>query len=305
MLLRVTAGRQPDLGPALQHRQRRAFLRPHRDPADDPATGDIAAVGELRRPTDSQALVARVNGDNGLINLLTDQCMAAYGDRSGDENFQSIVETRTAPDTGILTMAGMSTSPGAVRRRLPGADQAQSLRPARPADHRQRDRRPAARIRPRPDRGAGADRPLRRAGRLLRPDRPGRDQIFAGRRLPALRRAGHPALARRPPLRRPRGRRRIRHLAGAEPRLGRAAAAGLHHRRHHLHRLGRTTAIRWTSTWSSPTTPPRPAASWNGIPATNAGAGRRSSSFEMPLAFGQREVDTIYERISTAVRICN
>ncbi len=73
-------------------------------------TGDIAAVGVFDTVLGSQALVARVDGLTGGLGG-PDQCMAAYGD-VGEENFQSIVETETWPDTGTLTMAGLSTSPG-------------------------------------------------------------------------------------------------------------------------------------------------------------------------------------------------
>lgn len=73
--------------------------------------GDIIAVGDWRDGGRSQALAARVNGNDGSINPFTFQCMAIYGD-SGEENFQSVVEIRISPYTGALAMAGQSTSPG-------------------------------------------------------------------------------------------------------------------------------------------------------------------------------------------------
>ena len=75
------------------------------------ATGDIAAVGVYDTVLGSQALVARVDGLTGAFGGSPDQCMAAYGsDR--EENFQSIVEVQTWPDTANLAMAGLSSSPG-------------------------------------------------------------------------------------------------------------------------------------------------------------------------------------------------
>jgi len=74
-------------------------------------TGEIVAVGEYKTLLGSQALAARVDGDTGGISFLGDQCIAAYG-RGGEENFKSVIEVVTPPDTGILAMAGLSTSPG-------------------------------------------------------------------------------------------------------------------------------------------------------------------------------------------------
>ena len=75
------------------------------------ATGDIAAVGTYGTFWGlDQALVARVDGLTGGLGG-PDHCFAEYGD-GGYEDFQSIVETQTWPDTGALTMAGRSTSPG-------------------------------------------------------------------------------------------------------------------------------------------------------------------------------------------------
>lgn len=74
-------------------------------------TGDIAVVGVYDEGGPTQALVARVDGLNGDFSGSPDQCMAHYGDGK-DENFQSIVEVETWPDTGLLTMAGMSSSAG-------------------------------------------------------------------------------------------------------------------------------------------------------------------------------------------------
>lgn len=73
--------------------------------------GDIIAVGDWRDNGRSQALAARVNGNDGSINPLTYQCMAIFGD-AGEENFQSVVEIRLSPFTGALAMAGQSSSPG-------------------------------------------------------------------------------------------------------------------------------------------------------------------------------------------------
>ncbi len=74
-------------------------------------TGDIALVGVYDEGSRTQGLVARIDGLNGDFSGSPDQCMAHYGD-SRDENFQSIVEAQTWPNTGLLVMAGMSTSPG-------------------------------------------------------------------------------------------------------------------------------------------------------------------------------------------------
>lgn len=73
-------------------------------------TGDIVAVGEYDTLLGSQALVMRLDGNNGGFTAFN-HCAAAYGD-VGEENFKSVVEVQTAPDTGALTMAGLSTSPG-------------------------------------------------------------------------------------------------------------------------------------------------------------------------------------------------
>ncbi len=73
-------------------------------------TGDIAVVGVYDTVLGSQALAARIDGLTGAFGG-PDQCIMAIGD-AGEENFQSIVETQTWPDTGTLTMAGLSTSPG-------------------------------------------------------------------------------------------------------------------------------------------------------------------------------------------------
>jgi hypothetical protein len=75
------------------------------------ATGDIAAVGDWVDSNGRQALVARIDGLAGDFTGSPDQCMAIYG-RQGEEDFQSIVEVQNWPDTGNLTMAGRSTSPG-------------------------------------------------------------------------------------------------------------------------------------------------------------------------------------------------
>lgn len=76
------------------------------------ATGDIAAVGTYGTLWGvDQALVARVDGLDGLMGFSPDHCMASYGD-GGYEDFQSIVEVQTWPDSGALTMAGRSSSPG-------------------------------------------------------------------------------------------------------------------------------------------------------------------------------------------------
>jgi hypothetical protein len=77
--------------------------------------GDIIAVGDLRESftLQSQALAMRVDGNTGLITG-GDHCMAHYGD-AGEENFQSVVEMRIQPQTGALTMAGLSTSPGQLQ----------------------------------------------------------------------------------------------------------------------------------------------------------------------------------------------
>ncbi len=110
---------------------------------------DLAVVGEYNDGYRSQALVARVDGVTGEFGT-GDQGMALYGG-DGDENFQSIVETQTSPDTGNLTMAGLSTSPGLRNDVLRGADQTLSLQRPGPGDDRQRDRRrfSGARHRPR------------------------------------------------------------------------------------------------------------------------------------------------------------
>ena len=74
-------------------------------------SGDIALVGVYDEGGPTQGLVARIDGLQGDFSGSPDQCMAHYGD-GGEENFQSIVEVQTWPDTGLLTMAGMSTSAG-------------------------------------------------------------------------------------------------------------------------------------------------------------------------------------------------
>lgn len=73
--------------------------------------GDIIAVGDWRDIGRSQALAARVDGNNGGITPFTNHCMAIFGD-AGEENFQSVVEIRLSPYTGALAMAGQSSSPG-------------------------------------------------------------------------------------------------------------------------------------------------------------------------------------------------
>ncbi len=74
--------------------------------------GDLIAVGDLQAfdVLGTQALAIRVDGNTGLISGGS-HCMAHYGD-IGEENFQSVVEMRVSPQTGALTMAGLSTSPG-------------------------------------------------------------------------------------------------------------------------------------------------------------------------------------------------
>ncbi len=74
------------------------------------ATGDIAAVGEYQTVLGTQGLVARVDGLTGGLGG-PDQCIGAIGD-AGEENLQSVIEVRNAPDKGLLVMAGLSTSPG-------------------------------------------------------------------------------------------------------------------------------------------------------------------------------------------------
>lgn len=74
--------------------------------------GDVIAVGDLEAfdVLGTQALAIRVDGNTGLLGGGS-RCMAHYG-WTGEENFQSVVEMRVSPQTGALTMAGLSTSPG-------------------------------------------------------------------------------------------------------------------------------------------------------------------------------------------------
>lgn len=73
--------------------------------------GEIAVVGEFNDGFRHQALAARIDGVTGAFGGGPDQGMALYGE-SGDEYFHSVVETQTWPDTGLLTFAGFSSSPG-------------------------------------------------------------------------------------------------------------------------------------------------------------------------------------------------
>jgi hypothetical protein len=73
--------------------------------------GEIVAVGEFNDGFNHQAIAARIDGVTGAFGGGPDQGWALYGD-GGDEFFYSVVETQTWPDTGLLTFAGLSTSPG-------------------------------------------------------------------------------------------------------------------------------------------------------------------------------------------------
>lgn len=74
-------------------------------------TGDVVGVGVWAPAgATTQALAVRVNGDTGLIGAAP-QCAFTYGGIR-DESFNSVIELRTAPQTGNLAMAGRSTTPG-------------------------------------------------------------------------------------------------------------------------------------------------------------------------------------------------
>jgi hypothetical protein len=80
-----------------------------RNPGAGP--GDVLAVGEWTDGGRTQALVVRVDGNNGQLTNPLLHCMATYGDR-GAENFQSVIEMTIGGQTGQFVMAGMSSSPG-------------------------------------------------------------------------------------------------------------------------------------------------------------------------------------------------
>lgn len=75
------------------------------------ATGDVVGVGVWAPAgATTQALALRVSGDTGLLGAAP-QCAFTYGG-SRDESFSSVIELQTAPETGNLAMAGLSTTPG-------------------------------------------------------------------------------------------------------------------------------------------------------------------------------------------------
>lgn len=69
--------------------------------------GDFVAAGSLTVGTDSQALVARVNGNNGLFGG-PNRCFSNYGNADDAQTFFSVIELQTAPYAGHLAFAGLT-----------------------------------------------------------------------------------------------------------------------------------------------------------------------------------------------------
>lgn len=70
-------------------------------------TGDLVAAGSVSVGTDSQALVARVDGNNGLYGG-PNRCVSNYGNADDLQSFFSVIELQTAPYTGNIAFAGLT-----------------------------------------------------------------------------------------------------------------------------------------------------------------------------------------------------
>jgi hypothetical protein len=70
-------------------------------------TGDLVAAGSVAVGTDSQALVARVDGNNGLYGG-PNRCVSNYGNADDLQTFFSVIELQTAPYTGHLAFGGLT-----------------------------------------------------------------------------------------------------------------------------------------------------------------------------------------------------
>ncbi len=149
-------------------------------------TGDLVAAGSVSVGTDSQALVARVDGNSGLYGG-PNRCVSNYGNADDLQSFFAVIELQTAPYTGNIAFAGLTNG-------IAYSDDIYLLRtqanPCTPLlQGRLGDARPAAadrpRGRPRPARGAAAAGQRHRAA-----DRqPGAHRRRRRRRLHHLRRA--------------------------------------------------------------------------------------------------------------------
>ena len=69
--------------------------------------GDLVAAGSVSVGTDSQALVARVDGNNGLFGG-PNRCFSNYGNADDLQTFFSVIELQTAPHAGHLAFGGLT-----------------------------------------------------------------------------------------------------------------------------------------------------------------------------------------------------
>lgn len=69
--------------------------------------GDLVAAGSINVGTDTQALVARVDGNSGLYGG-PNRCVGNYGNADDLQSFFSVIELRLPPYTGQLAFGGLS-----------------------------------------------------------------------------------------------------------------------------------------------------------------------------------------------------